>query len=145
MKVQVDGREENYRTVWMKDGIVHMIDQLKLPYKFSIHSSKTHLTTAQAITDMVVRGAPAIGATAAFGLAQAASEYSGSDFRAFLRHMEAARGALAETRPTASDLFYALDYAMAAMKKTASVSEAQEHLSSAAQKYADESAERCRM
>lgn len=145
MKVRIDGGEENYRTVWMKDGVVHMIDQLKLPSTFSIFSSKNHTTTAQAIKDMVVRGAPAIGATAAFGLAQAAGEYSGGDFCAFLRHMEAARAVLAKTRPTANDLFHALDYVTAAMKKSATVSEAQDHLSAAAQRYADESAERCRM
>jgi translation initiation factor eIF-2B subunit alpha/methylthioribose-1-phosphate isomerase len=145
MRVQFKGREENYRTVWMDGHVVHMIDQLKLPYKFSIHHSENHLTTAQAIKDMVVRGAPAIGATAAFGLAQAAFDYNGNDFMAFLRHMEEAKNKLKETRPTAYDLFYALDYAMAGMKKTATVSEARSRLQAAAQKYADESAERCRM
>jgi S-methyl-5-thioribose-1-phosphate isomerase len=145
MKVQVNGRAENYRTVWMDGHVVHMIDQLKLPYKFSIHHSENHLTTAQAIKNMVVRGAPAIGATAAFGLAQAALEYPGNDFFAFLRHMEEAKNKLKETRPTAYDLFYALDYTMAAMKQTATVSEARSRLQDAAQRYADESAEKCRI
>ncbi len=62
----------NYRTVWMQDTSVYLINQLLLPHKFEIYQSKGHAETANAIKTMIVRGAPAIGATGAYGLAQAA-------------------------------------------------------------------------
>jgi translation initiation factor eIF-2B subunit alpha/methylthioribose-1-phosphate isomerase len=145
MKVEVNGRFEDYRTVWMKDSIVHMIDQLQLPYKFTVHRSEDHRKTAAAIKNMVVRGAPAIGATSAYAMAQAACEFPGGDFLSFLRHMEAAKKLLEETRPTAHDLAYAADSMMRELKKAASVKEAKKQLTAAAAKYADDSAERCRM
>jgi translation initiation factor eIF-2B subunit alpha/methylthioribose-1-phosphate isomerase len=94
---------------------------------------------------MIVRGSPAIGATAAFGLAQAAGEHPGDDFLEFLRHMEDAKRRFAETRPTAYDLFHALDHVLGSMKNAATASEAKGSICAAAQRYVDESAERCRM
>ena len=62
----------NYRTVWMQGSYVCMINQTLLPFQFEIYKSKNHLETANAIKNMIIRGAPAIGAAGAFGLAQAA-------------------------------------------------------------------------
>lgn len=145
MKVIVNGKQENYRTIWLEDSAVLMINQLHLPYSFSIHRSENFRETADAIKNMVVRGAPAIGAAAAYGMTQAASEFQGDDFRDFLRHMEKAKEILRKTRPTAYDLHYAIDYVMSGMRKISSVEEAKNHIRNSAIKYAEESVEACRM
>lgn len=144
MKVKINGGQRDYRTVWMEDSMVYMIDQPKLPHKFEIYRSGNYRETASAIKDMVVRGAPAIGATAAYGMAQAALEFKGSDFLEFLRHMENARKIIGGARPTAYDLFHSIDYMMGRMRPATSVVEARELLEKASCRYADESADRCR-
>ena len=68
-----------YRTVWMENGSVHLIDQNLLPFEFAIKECRTHEETAAAIKDMAVRGAPAIGAAAGFAMAQAFGEAPQSD------------------------------------------------------------------
>ena len=97
---------KNYRTVWMQDNFVYLINQQLLPHKFEIYQSKTYIDTASAIKTMIVRGAPAIGATGAFGIAQAALEFKGNNFDDFKEHIEYAEKILKSTRPTANDLFY---------------------------------------
>ena len=62
---------KHYRTVWIDNGVVHLIDQPKIPHRFGILKMKTHRDTADAISTMIVRGAGAIGATGAAGMAQA--------------------------------------------------------------------------
>ena len=57
-----------YRTIWFEDNIVKIIDQTKLPHKFIIKDLKTVKDAINAIKTMEVRGAPLIGATAAYGL-----------------------------------------------------------------------------
>src|ERR671918_2126041 len=64
------------RTVFWEDNQLKMIDQRILPGRFEVLSFKDHVSVARAIKDMVVRGAPAIGAAAAFGLALAGYESS---------------------------------------------------------------------
>ena len=61
-----------FRTVWIEGSTVKMIDQPRLPHQFRIVDMNTHHDTAKAISTMVVRGAGAIGATGALGMAQAA-------------------------------------------------------------------------
>src|SRR3989442_591070 len=85
------------RTVWFDDGIVKLIDQRYLPFEVRVYEAKTYEDVAVAIEDMVVRGSPAIGATAAYGMAQAA--HQGLDFKA-------AADRLRKTRPTGHDLFF---------------------------------------
>ncbi|MBN2015142.1 MAG: S-methyl-5-thioribose-1-phosphate isomerase [Candidatus Altiarchaeota archaeon] len=145
MKVKFNSEVRDYRTVWMEGSVVYMIDQPKLPHRFETYGSKDYRETVAAIKNMVVRGAPAIGATAAFGVAQAALEFKGKDFRDFLRHMEKAEKTIKNTRPTAYDLFYAVKKMMDEMRIAGSVDEAQSILRKASQKYADESAGRCRL
>jgi methylthioribose-1-phosphate isomerase len=96
----------HYRTIWMEGSVVRMIDQRALPFTFSIFDSPSHGSTARAISDMVVRGAGAIGAAAGFGLAQAAHEAPEEGFAAYV---DSAARLLRSTRPTAQNLFYALD------------------------------------
>jgi S-methyl-5-thioribose-1-phosphate isomerase len=128
VKVKVDGGVEDYKTVWMEDGMLKLIDQPKLPHEFAIHDCRTVPEVADAIKTMIVRGAPAIGATACYGMAVAAL----TDF-----NLGEAEGMLAATRPTAYDLFYALDY----FRKNFGGDNAVE----VAEKYASESVERCRL
>jgi methylthioribose-1-phosphate isomerase len=104
----VDGA--HYRTLWMEGPLVRMIDQLALPFSFRIFDCPLHTDTARAIRDMVVRGAGAIGAAGGYGTAQAAREAPDRGFRDF---MAAAADLLKATRPTAQNLFYAVDRVLA--------------------------------
>lgn len=108
--------------------MVKLIDQPRLPHEFGIFDCETFRDTADAITSMVTRGAPAIGATACYGMAQGA--LAGED-------MSSVEKTLAASRPTAYDLFHAIDYFKKNFRK--------DNALEAADTYADESAERCRM
>jgi methylthioribose-1-phosphate isomerase len=101
--LKVDGRP--YRTIWLNaDGSsVDIIDQRWLPHDFRIAKLRSVADAATAIREMWVRGAPLIGATAAYGLALAMRE-DPSDAA-----LDAARNRLAATRPTAINLRWALD------------------------------------
>ena len=76
MKVKINGKIEDFRTVEfdVEHGVVRMIEQNKLPHEFEIIELNDHKETSDAIRTMVVRGAPAIGVSAGFGLAQACIE-----------------------------------------------------------------------
>src|SRR3990172_3551403 len=78
-----------------------MIDQRRLPGAFEILAYRDHKSVAQAITGMVVRGAPAIGAAAGFGLALAARESASTSTMGLLADLEAASAVLKTARPTA--------------------------------------------
>ena len=97
------------RTVLWSEGAVHMIDQRVLPARFEIAVLRDYREVARAISDMVVRGAPAIGAAAAFGLALAARQTTTDDRLALLREIETAASVLRGARPTAANLGWALD------------------------------------
>jgi len=137
MKVSVNGKQQDYRTVWMEGNEVCMIDQPKLPHMFEIYRSKDHNETTDAIKNMIVRGAPAIGATAAYAMAQAAGKFPGSDAGEFHSFMSKAAEEIKSARPTAYDLFHAVDTMLG---NSGSADEAKD----AAQTYADKSAERCK-
>ncbi len=142
MKVKINGGTENYRTVWLDGLKVRLINQLKLPYKFEIFECRDYQETASAIRDMVVRGAPAIGATAAYGLAQAVNSFDGK-FDELGPFVESAKSTLA-TRPTAHDLFDGLDYVGRAVMAAGGLDDAKTQSIAASCRYADESAQRCR-
>ena len=89
------------RTVFWEDNQLKMIDQRILPGRFEILSYKDHQSVAQAIKDMVVRGAPAIGAAAGFGLALAGFESASSPTDELLADLRAASDTLKASRPTA--------------------------------------------
>ena len=90
-----------------------MIDQRQLPGTFEVLAYRDHKTVAQAITDMVVRGAPAIGAAAGFGLALAGFESASTSTSVLLADLETASATLKSARPTAVNLAWALDRIMA--------------------------------
>jgi methylthioribose-1-phosphate isomerase len=101
--LKIDGR--HYRTIWPHaDGkSVEVIDQTQLPHLFATARLETMEHAAEAIRDMTVRGAPLIGATAAYGIALAMREDASDE------GLDAAYDALLETRPTAINLRWALD------------------------------------
>lgn len=86
-----------------------MIDQGRLPNALEILTCRTHVDVAQAIKDMVIRGAPAIGVAAAFGLALAARNSSAQTPRDLLNDLELASALLKSARPTAVNLGWAVD------------------------------------
>ena len=101
MKVIINGEAREMRSVWMEGKEIKFIDQRVLPHKLEIFSAKGVREVAFAIKDMVVRGAPAIGVTAAFGMSQA---------KMLEMDLNEAAKMLRATRPTAQDLFTAVDY-----------------------------------
>ncbi len=107
------------RTVFWEDNQLKMIDQRVLPARFEIIAYSDHRSVANAIRDMVVRGAPAIGAAAAFGLALAGYESASSSSRELIADLQAASATLKAARPTAVNLAWAIDRIMgiAAKKK----------------------------
>ena len=112
-------RGKNYRAVWMEGRDVVVINQPLLPHRFALQRLKNHRETAHAIKTMIVRGAGTIGATAAYGLAQAFLEDASPEYIA------QAYATLVTTRPTAVDLQHALDRVLvAAGNARAAVAEA---------------------
>jgi S-methyl-5-thioribose-1-phosphate isomerase len=116
---------EDKRAFWWENGAIHFIDQRKLPYSIEIYKAKTVDECAFAIKDMVVRGAPAIGAAAAYGMVL------GKD------NLEKTAEILKKTRPTAYDLFYAIDFMLEKIN-------AGEDALETAHKYYDDIVDRCR-
>jgi len=99
----------SFRTLWFEDGTLHLLDQRRLPAQVEIVQARTARETAQAIREMIVRGAPAIGCAAAYGLALAVR--SGEDFAE-------ARSALLDSRPTAVNLRWAVERLSAVQPRT---------------------------
>jgi methylthioribose-1-phosphate isomerase len=97
------------RTVEWRDGKVALIDQRVLPHELVVAEYADYRQVVVAIRDMVVRGAPAIGVTAAMGLALASLQSTTKDRTLLLRDLEAAAGELRVSRPTAVNLGWALD------------------------------------
>ncbi len=117
-----------YRTVWFERRKVKMIDQRKLPFEFEIAELSKVNEVAEAIKTMVVRGAPAIGAAGAYGVAL--SLLNGED-------LKEAKETLRNTRPTAYDLFYGIDYVLKSIEKN-------EDPVKSAEQYANLSVEACK-
>lgn len=105
------------RTVFWEDGQLKMIDQRILPGRFEVVSYSDHRAVAQAIKDMVVRGAPAIGAAAAFGLALAGFESASSSSRELIDELQAAAATLKAARPTAVNLAWAVDRILSSLSQ----------------------------
>ena len=104
-------RGRHYRSIWLADDgwAVEIIDQTRLPHNFSVVRLETLADAARAIETMMVRGAPLIGATAAYGLCLAARQDPSSEA------LESACEALLATRPTAVNLPWALGEMMAVL------------------------------
>jgi len=131
------------RTVDWHDNGVRLIDQRLLPNRFEQPVYHDYRDVARAITDMVVRGAPAIGATAAYGLALAGFQSITKDRLGLLRDLEEAAAVLRKARPTAVNLTWALDRLMrvAVNEELESADDVRQALLAEAQKLADEDVE----
>jgi methylthioribose-1-phosphate isomerase len=97
------------RTIEWHDETVKMIDQRLLPGQFVVNTYSDYHDVAGAIRTMVIRGAPAIGAAAAFGMALAALQSPANNYTDLLRDLETAADVLRASRPTAVNLFWAID------------------------------------
>ena len=95
-----------------------MIDQTKLPNKFAYVSFRNYRQVAKAIKDMTVRGAPAIGVAAAMGIALAANANRTKDKGQFMQDLQAAAEVLRNSRPTAWNLFWAIDRVLRRAQQT---------------------------
>ena len=121
-----------------EDGSVMLIDQTKLPNKLVHVKCKDYKEVADAIKKMVVRGAPAIGVTAAFGLALAANASKAKDLPGLMTDLDTAFKTLRATRPTAVNLFWALERVMEKAKRAKSVDSAKQAVVEEAKKMAQE-------
>ena len=117
---------------------VLLIEQRLLPHEFKVVPMRNYEETATAITDMIVRGAGAIGATAAFGFAQGLRAFEGNDLKRFDAHVERVFDKLATARPTAVDPVNAM---LAIREKTAAGSTVAERQAIALQGAEDFAAE----
>jgi methylthioribose-1-phosphate isomerase len=100
---------QDWFTLRWSDSAVLMLDQRRLPDQELYVSLESVEEIARAIEDLVIRGAPAIGCAAAMGIARAAVTSGASDVDGLLADLASARERLAKTRPTAVNLFWALE------------------------------------
>jgi methylthioribose-1-phosphate isomerase len=123
--------------------LVKMIDQRKLPSVFEIVEFTDYNDVAIAIREMYIRGAPAIGGAAAFGMALAAMQSRAADRDAFRRDMESAAETLRATRPTAVNLFWALERTLriVANLEITNLDDLRQAILNEAQRLADEDVE----
>ena len=131
------------RTVEWKNGVVRMIDQRELPRRLVVAEFSDYREVAKAIREMVVRGAPAIGAAAAFGLALAARKSPARTRGELLADLEEAAEVLRATRPTAVNLSWAIERMLARARslERGDVEEMARALEREAQAIADEDVE----
>lgn len=128
------------RTVEWHNGKVRMVDQRKIPWELAFVDLNNYEEVAESIFNMTVRGAPAIGASAAFGMAIAASESPAANVSDLLADLEKAATVLKDSRPTAVNLAWAVDQLLSLAKSGnyESADALREALLSAAQKIADD-------
>ncbi len=130
------------RTVFWENNELKMIDQRRLPGSLEVVSFREYQDVARSIREMVVRGAPAIGAAAAFGLALAARESTASTTTDLLEDLGIAAGVLKSTRPTAVNLTWAVERVMREVSAaTGSTQDLRQTILQVAQKIADEDVE----
>jgi methylthioribose-1-phosphate isomerase len=145
MQVRIGSKRKAFRTVRFdadRNEIV-LIEQRLLPHKFELVRCKDYKETARAITDMVVRGAGAIGATAAYGFAQGLRAFRGKGLDQFEAQVERVYRTLAEARPTAVDPVNAMNTIRDLLNGGKTIAEKQTIALQAAEEFADEDVEHC--
>ncbi|MBI5197657.1 MAG: S-methyl-5-thioribose-1-phosphate isomerase, partial [Nitrospirae bacterium] len=127
-------------TIEWREGIVRMLDQRRLPTEVVWLDCTDYKIVAEGIRSLAVRGAPAIGIAAAMGAALGAKSIGNKTYSDFSKEFEQICGHLAATRPTAVNLFWALDRMkrIASAHRDRSVSEIQDLLIAESQKILDE-------
>jgi methylthioribose-1-phosphate isomerase len=145
MNVRIAGRRKHFRTVTFnaEHNAVMLIEQRLLPHDFQIVAADTYRQTAEAIRSMVVRGAGAIGATAAYGLAQGVRAFRGKDLDRLTQHVRNVYRTIKAARPTAVDPINAMQGVLAAMEPGSSVAEKQALALAAAEEFANEDVRHC--
>lgn len=145
MNVKFGGRSRHLRTVTYDAhrNEVLLIEQRLLPHRVDIVACGDFRATAAAIRDMVVRGAGAIGATAAYGLAQGANAFAGSSLPGFSRYILTVYRTLKDARPTAVDPVNAMNDVLTAMQPGETVEERQMLAVAAAEHFANEDVRHC--
>ncbi len=136
-----DSKINSLRTVEWKDNKVIMIDQTKLPNELVFVEYDDFNQVADAIKTLIVRGAPAIGVSGAFGLGLAALQSKSTTKEELLSDLEDARKILYATRPTAVNLGWGLEKIMNVAKTGDSVDQIRELVISTARKMAEEDIE----
>ena len=146
MHVSVRGRKQKFRTVAFdrRRNAVLLVEQRLLPHRFKIAASFDYRTTARAISDMVVRGAGAIGATAAYGLAQGCLSFRGQSLPRFQLHAARVFEVLKSARPTAVDPVNAMTVVQQHMARGKTVTAQQNLAVEAAESFAEEDIQHCR-
>ena len=145
MNIFVDGRARNCRSVTFDAGrnAVQLIDQRLLPHRFQIVITADFRATARAIGQMIVRGAGAMGATAAYGLAQGARAFRGKDPAKFSARVETVYQTIEAARPTAVDPVKAINAVLRAMRAGTTVVEQQALALAAAEEFANDDVRHC--
>src|ERR1700744_4018738 len=145
MNVTVSGRGRHYRTVAFDEekNSVLLIEKRMHHHEFKGVNVPDFRSTAASIKDMVVRGAGAIGATAAYGLAQGARAFRGADIKKFRKHAEAVFQTLKAARPTAVDPVNAMIQVRQAMAAGETVAEQQTLALAAAEEFAQHDVTHC--
>ena len=126
------------KTVEWKDNSVIMIDQTKLPNSLEYVTYTDYNQVANAIRTLVVRGAPAIGVSGAFGLALAALQSNAKEKDQLIQDLKTAKKILFETRPTAVNLSWGLDKIMKIAEQCKTVSEIRDNVISKAKEMAED-------
>jgi methylthioribose-1-phosphate isomerase len=130
------------RTIEWKDGTVDLIDQTKLPNETVWEKITDYKAMASAIKEMKLRGAPLIGVAAAYGLALTAFHSKAETIEELLNELEESAEVLRKTRPTAVNLFWAIDRVMKKAQKTTGTRDAlAEGVVAEAEAMADEDVE----
>ncbi|MDH3278476.1 MAG: S-methyl-5-thioribose-1-phosphate isomerase [Nitrosopumilus sp.] len=133
--------DSSLRTVEWKENKVVMIDQTKLPNELTFVEYNDYLQVANAIKTLIVRGAPAIGVSGAFGLALAGLQSTGTTKEELISDLDKAKKILYETRPTAVNLVWGLDKIMKVANAGTSVDQIKESIIFEAKKMADQDIE----
>jgi len=126
------------KTIEWKDNSVIMIDQTKLPNILEYVTYTDYNQVADAIRTLVVRGAPAIGVSGAFGLALAALQSDATEKGGLINYLENAKKILVETRPTAVNLAWGLNKIMEVAKQATTVQEIRNNVVETAKKMAED-------
>lgn len=140
--MNIDGK--SFRTIWLNPenkAIVHIIDQTKLPFSFEVIDLNSPGDAMRAITEMQVRGAGLIGATAAFGMYLASLSAKASNFH---EELEIIGIRFKNTRPTAVNLQWATDQQLEVITKSKSKQECIDTTLELAQKIANDDVAMCR-
>jgi len=141
MEEQYTKIHSSLRTVEWKDNKVIMIDQTKLPNQLIFVTYNDYNQVADAIRTLVVRGAPAIGVSGAFGLALASLQSKATTKNELISDLEKARKILYDTRPTAVNLKWGLDKIMKVANSGTTIEQIKQSVIDESKKMAEEDIE----